>query len=107
MNQNPESNFVWERELGWFKDSSQYRTLDTIDGDPMEVEWNIFPAFITSQLVHEVQKFMSKMSEPEQFQGRIIFMSMLWWIKDSEKERIANATLVSLFTKKISSRTQK
>ena len=31
MNQNPTSNTVWERQLGWFKNSSQYRTLDTID----------------------------------------------------------------------------
>ena len=34
----PTSNTVWERQLGWFKDSSQYRTLDTIDGEPMEFE---------------------------------------------------------------------
>ena len=51
--------------------------LDTIDGEPMEFEWIIFPGFTTLQLVLEVQKFMNKMSEnPEQFQGRIIFMSM-------------------------------
>ena len=42
LNQNPTSNTVWERQLGWFKDSSQYRTLDTIDGEPMEFERNIF-----------------------------------------------------------------
>ena len=42
MNQNPESNTVWERQLDWFKSSSLYRTLDTIDGEPMEFEWNIF-----------------------------------------------------------------
>ena len=41
MNQNPTSNTVWERQFDWFKDSSQYRTLDTIDGEPMEFEWNI------------------------------------------------------------------
>ena len=34
MNQNPISNTDWERQLDWFKDSSQYRTLDTIDGEP-------------------------------------------------------------------------
>ena len=77
MNQNTTSNTAWERQLRWFKDSSQYRTLDTIDGEPMEFEWNIFPRFTTLQLVHEVQKFMSKMCEPEQFPGRIIFLSML------------------------------
>ena len=42
----------------------------------MEFEWNIFPKITTLQLVQEVQKFMNKMDEPEQFQGRIIFMSM-------------------------------
>ena len=32
VNQNPASNTAWEQQLDWFKDSSQYRTLDTIDG---------------------------------------------------------------------------
>ena len=41
MHQNPQSNTVWEDKLTWFKSSSQYRTLDTIDGEPMEFEWNI------------------------------------------------------------------
>ena len=76
MNQNPISNTVWERQLEWFKDSSQYRTLETIDGERMEFEWNIFQGFSTLELVREVQKFMSNMEEPEQFQGRIIFMTM-------------------------------
>ena len=40
--QNPTSNTVWEEQLSWFKDSPQYRTLDTIDGEPMEFEWKIF-----------------------------------------------------------------
>ena len=76
VNQNPTSNTVWEEKLSWFKDSPQYRTLDTIDGEPMEFEWNIFPGITTLQLVDEVQKFMNKMSDPDQFQERIIFMSM-------------------------------
>ena len=29
---------AWEEKLSWFKDSPQYRTLDTIDGEPMEFE---------------------------------------------------------------------
>ena len=70
----------------------------------MEFEWNIFPGFTTLQLVQEVQKFMNKMSDPEQLQGRIIFMPMfndiIWRIKDNEKECITNSTLVSLFAKR-------
>ena len=72
--------------------------------DGIRVEY--FPGSITLQLVQEVQKFMNKMSDPEQFQGRIIFMSMfndiIWWIKDNEQECIANATLVSVFAKRFS-----
>ena len=37
MNQNPISNSAQEEKLSWFKSSSQDRTLDTIDGEPMEV----------------------------------------------------------------------
>ena len=77
MSQNPQSNVVWEDKLTWFKSSSQYRTLDTIDGEPMEFECNISPGFTTLQLCNKVQEFLSKMSEkPEVFKGRIIFMSM-------------------------------
>ena len=41
VNQNPASNTVWEEQLGWFKDSPQYKNLDTIDGEPMEFDWNV------------------------------------------------------------------
>ena len=48
VNQNPTSNTVWELQLDWFRHSSQCRTLDTIDREPMEFEWNIiFPGFTT------------------------------------------------------------
>ena len=59
MNQNPESKFAWGEKLFWFKSSSHYRTLDTIDGDPMEFEWNIFQRFTSLRLCNKVQAFMS------------------------------------------------
>ena len=100
VNQNPASNTFWEEQLSWFKDSPQYRTLDTIDGEPMEFEWNIFP-FTTLQLINKVQEFMNNMGDPAQLQGRIIFMSMLkdiiWWSTDNERECIANTAFVSWF----------
>ena len=77
MNENPQSNIAWEDRLTWFKSSPEYRALDTIDGEPMEFEWNIFPGFSTLQLCHKVQELLSRLSEtPEYFTGRIIFMSM-------------------------------
>ena len=91
MSENPLSNYEWEDRLTWFKSSSQYRALDTIDGEPMEFEWNIFPGFTTLQLCTKVQESLSKLSvEPEKFTRRIIFfMSMFndisWRSKDNEK----------------------
>ena len=38
MNKNPRSNMAWEDKLTWFKSSSQYRTLDRNDGEPIEFE---------------------------------------------------------------------
>ena len=104
MNQNPQSNTVWEDKLTWFKSSSQYRTLDTIDGEPMEFEWTTFPGFTTLQLCNRVQEFMSKMSDPSEFKGRIIFMSMFndisWGSEDNERECNANADLVSKYARR-------
>ena len=70
------ANTAWEERLTWFKSSPEYRNLDTIDGEPIEFEWNIFAGFTTLQLVREVQEFLSKMSDPSEFKGRVIFMSM-------------------------------
>ena len=81
MNENPRSNIAWEERLKWFKSSPENRTLDRIDGDQMEFEGNIFPGFTTLQLCNKVHEFMSKMGEPSQFKGRIIFMSMFNDIK--------------------------
>ena len=53
MNENPQSKTVWQDKLTWFKSSSQYRALDTIDGEPMEFEWNIFPGFTILQLCNK------------------------------------------------------
>ena len=49
IHENTESNAAWEQILGWFKTSQEYRNFDTIDGEPMEFEWNIFTGFITLQ----------------------------------------------------------
>ena len=71
-------------------------------GQLTENHWNssgiLSPGPTTLEFVREVSKFISKMGEPEQFQGRIIFMSMfndiIWRKKDNETECIANSTLV-------------
>ena len=56
--------------------------------DGIRVEY--LPRFTTLQLCNKVQEFMSKMSEPSEFKGRIIFMSMFndisWGSEDNEQE---------------------
>ena len=110
VNEYPQSNTVWKDRLTWFKSSPTYRTLDRIDGEPMELEWNIFRGFTTLQLCHKVQELLLRLSvQPDKFTGRIIFMSMFndisWWSKDDKKECEANAQIVSLYAKEIRSRT--
>ena len=106
MNENPHSNIAWKEQLSWFKDSPQYRTLDTIDGEPMEFEWNIFPGITMLQLVDKVQELINKMGDPAQFQGRIIFMSMfndiIWGTTDNEEECELSANLVSIYARRYS-----
>ena len=71
----------------------------------MEFEWNIFPGFNTLQLSHEVKNLLLRLDEtPENFTGRIIFMSMFddisWGSRDNEKECESNAQLISLYAKR-------
>ena len=98
---------AWEYRLTWFKSSQEYRTLDRIDGESMEFEWNIFPRFNTLQLSHKVQELLLRLGEtPENFAGRIIFMSMFngisWGSEDNEQECNANADIVSIKARRFS-----
>ena len=63
INENPQSNIAWEDRLTWFRSSPEYRTLDRIDGGPIEFEWNIFPGFTTLQLSHKVQELLLRLGE--------------------------------------------
>ena len=75
--ENTQSNDAWEQRLGWLKSSQNYRNFDRIDGEPMDFEWSIFPAFNTLQLNEEVKSLLLRLGEtPENSTGWIIFMSM-------------------------------
>ena len=67
MSENPLSNIVWEDKLTWFKSSSQYRTLDTLDGEPMEFERNIFPGFTTLQLCNKARVLVKNAHRTRRF----------------------------------------
>ena len=93
------------KSWSWFKDSPQYRTLDTIDGEPLEFEWNIFPGF-TSIAAHprspklREQQWANPNNSKDELSSCRCSTTSSWRNKDNEKECIANATLVTLFAKR-------
>ena len=101
--QNPESNEAWEQRLE-VRSSECYRNFDTIDVQPTEVEWNIFPGLNTLQLSDKISLLYKLGETPETFTRRILLMSMLNDIscgtKDNEEECLANARLVSLHARR-------
>ena len=104
--QNPESNDAWDDRLGWFKSSPEYRNFDRIDGEPTEFEWNIFPEFKTLQLSEKDKSLLYRLGEtPENFSGRILFMSMFndisFGTRYNEQECLANARPVSLYARRL------
>ena len=75
ISENPVS--AWKEKIDWFMNSSQCRELERIEREPMEFEWKHFPGFTTLEILAEIQNMMTDIQcEPEQFPGRIIFMSM-------------------------------
>ena len=68
------------RHQYWIKcylETRYLKELNRIDGELMEFEWKIFPGFTTLGFLEQIQNFTTELQcELEQFQGRIIFMSM-------------------------------
>ena len=105
IHQHPNANESWKNRIEWITTSQSYRDYDGISGEPTEFEWNIFPGFDTLQLYGKVTDLLSRLGEtPENFTGRILFMSMFNDIscgtKDNERECLANAKVVSIYAKK-------
>ena len=94
--ENPESNKAWEQRLGWITSSQSYRNFDGIDGEPTKFEWNIFPGFDTLQLCDKVKCLLSRLGEtPDNFTGRILFMSMFVLVEQETKNTNVWQTLDS------------
>ena len=105
IHQLPQSSESWKDRMGWIITDESYRDYDGISGEPIELEWNIFPEFDTLQLYGKVKDLLSRLGEtPENFTGRILCMSMFNDIscgtKDTEEECLANARLVSLYARR-------
>ena len=105
IHQHPNANKSWKESIEWITTSQSYRDYDGISGEPTEFEWNIFPGFTTLQLCGKVTDLFSRLGEtPENFTGRILFMSTFHDIscgtKDNERECLADAEVVPIYAKK-------
>ena len=105
IHQHPNANEFWKNRIEWITTSQSYRDYDGISGEPTEFEWSIFPGFDTLQLIDKVKSLLYRLGEtPEDFTGRILFMSMFNDIScgttDNEKEFLANARLLSLYARR-------
>ena len=77
IHQHPDANEAWKKTIEWITTSQSYRDFDGISGEPTEFEWNIFTGFDMLQLYGKVKDLLSRLGEtPENFTGRILFMSM-------------------------------
>ena len=94
INENPQSNTVWEERLAWFKSSSKYRFECDISQDSPHCS-------SATRSKSSCQKWAKKQ---EEFTGRIIFMSMFndisWGSQDKEQECELSANLVSIYARR-------
>ena len=97
--QHPESNEAWKNRVAGIRSVKSHRGYDAINGEPTEFEWDIFPGFTTLQLCDKINHLLSYMGQtPENFTGRILFMSMFNDIScdknDNKDECLRNAESV-------------
>ena len=72
--QHPDSNEAWKNRIAGVKAEKSDRDYDGINGEPTEVEWNIFPGFTTLQLCDKINDLLSDLEQtPGTFKGRILF----------------------------------
>ena len=93
-----ELNEAWRNKNKLYCENNHFKDRNRIDGRPTEFEWKIFPGFTTLNLLEEIQNFVKVLQcEPEQFDDRIIFMSMYndsVWGEEENAKTCENSSLV-------------
>ena len=75
--QHPESNEAWKNRVAGIRFVKSYRDYDAVSGESTEFEWNILTGFTSLQLCDKINDLLSNLGKtPENFTGRILFMSM-------------------------------
>ena len=89
INNQSTANEAWRKKIEWYGKKNVFKDLNGIDGRKTEFVWRISPRFTTAEIMEEIDKFMkSTQCEPEEFEGRIIFLLMLneiEWRQDDAK----------------------
>ena len=103
--QHPECNQAWKDRVAGVRAERDYSDFDDIKGGSAEFEWNIFPGFTTLQLCDKINNLLSSLGQtPENFTGRILFMSMFNDIscegKDNRQQCLRDADFVKTFAKR-------
>ena len=103
--QHPECNQAWKDRVAGVRAERDYSDSDDIKGESAEFEWNIFPGFTTLQLCDKINNLLSSLGQtPENFTGRILFMSMFNDIscegKDNRQQCLRDADFVKTFAKR-------
>ena len=69
VHEHSQSNEAWKDKIGWIIIDESYRDYDGINGEPTELEWNIFPGFTTLQLCDRISDLLSSLGQtPESSQ---------------------------------------
>ena len=86
IKENPDE--AWKEKIKWNFESNHLKDLNCTDGEPMEFEWIIFQGFTTFGLFEQILQFMKeRQCDPEQLEGRIIFMTMFNDITLGDEEK--------------------
>ena len=76
MNESKEAIARWQGQVEELTMYPPHKELLGIDGEAIELEWNIFPGFSSLEILQKIQKDVDrKHIKPEEFTDRIIFMS--------------------------------
>ena len=100
-----EAKEEWTDQLQYFQRSNGYNESFGIDGEPIEFEWNNFPGHTTLEILQEIQDRMTVcQTSPEEFEDRIIFMSMFtdtdWTKKGNYNECFLNSVKIKNYAKR-------
>ena len=84
----------WKNKIKWYSENNHLKAQNRIHGMQTLFEWKIFPGFTTLGFLEEIQNLVKDPHcEPEQFNDKIIFMSMhndIVWEEQGNTEKCEN-----------------